>query len=141
MKKFLKKTYIHYYIITFALIISIYLIEAPTFTRAIIYSPSMGWRLVILVVSLAFAFVIGIKNIAKMKWLYPVSVAMFIYLIPPAIDLTRRYPGSFAYYMMYNVVLGFPEFLIHLIVAIIGMGIGFGIWKSRQKGDCTRLPQ
>jgi len=132
VRKFLQKTSVHYYVITVVLITAIYLMEAPTFTRAVIYSPSTGGRFIIIAVSFVFAFTMGIKNISKVKWLYPASVATFAYLIPPAIDLMCRYPGSFAYYMMYNVFLGFPFFLLHFLVAMLGLGIGLRIWKSRQ---------
>ena len=131
VRNFLEKTSARYYFITVAIITAICLIETPTFRRAVIYSPGMGWRLVILAVSVAFAYVMGSKNISKVKWLYPVSIAAFVYLVPPAIDLMHRYPDSFGYYMMYNILLGFPLFLIHLIIAMIGMIIGLRIWKSR----------
>ena len=97
--------------------------------RAVVYSPDLFDRLLILVVTFAFAYGLGAKNVFSARWAYPISTAAFVYLVPPAIDLLRRYPDSFGYYFMYNLLLGLPFFLLHLAVPIIGIRIGLRLSK------------
>jgi len=82
-------------------------------------------------ITFVMALRLGIKQV-HLKWLYPISVALFAYLVPASIAFLIHYQPWLGYYFMYYLVWGFLfYFLIHLLVGILGLLLGTLIWKRR----------
>ena len=83
----------------------------------------------ILVLSFITALVLGINNIRLV--IYPVFVATFVWLVPPAIYWLLYSQVNYynlMYYMLYTFIF---VFIGQLLMAYLGLGIGLLIFKIR----------
>ncbi|MCL2568035.1 MAG: hypothetical protein FWE12_01180 [Oscillospiraceae bacterium] len=81
---------------------------------------------------------LGLKN-THWKRLFPLSVALFAYLVPASIAFLIHYQPWLVYYFMYYLVWGFLfYFLIHLFFGALGLGFGSFIRKKRAHKEANQ---
>ena len=129
---FLKKVW-HYYAITFALIAVLFMLR-NTDPRVVgvagLYGLNSTTLILVIAISSVAALDMGLKNI-RLKWLYPVFVSLFAYLILPLVVFLTYCQADSPYYFMYYLVLGFFYiFLIQVTVTLLSLLLGVLIRKK-----------
>ena len=131
----LKKAW-HYYAVTFVLI-TILFMSRNTDPRVVgvagLYGFNSATLFLVVVVSSFAALDMGLKNV-RLKWLYPVSVSLFSYLILPVVTFLTYYQADSFFYFMYYLALGFfYVFLLQIVVTSLGLLLGVLIGKKCAK--------
>ena len=124
MKIFFKKIKWQYYLFTFILMT----VMAVTYTGENIFVFVLSC-----IIHLIIAFYLGIRN-AYLSWLYPISAALFAYLVHQQLIFFLHFHTINAYFFMYNMAFGFFfVFIVYLAVSYLGLGLGIGLrllaWK------------
>jgi len=139
VKSIFAKMKLHYYILTLILVIILFIFEGARPTHHVLDSPLIYGYLGHIFL-LAFTFFIsmyfGITKTYK-KWLYPIYVVLFIYVVVPYIALIFiNQPAVTRYFLSAGfLVYGFIfVFLPHIIAPLLGMGLGCLINKVRKWG-------
>jgi len=121
-----------HHIVTFVIILAAHFVRGIPHPFSISYGLSLPSQIIVYVIVFAMAFDIGIKN-AYLKWVYPISIAIFAYLIPPLIA-TYYHLSSITHHFLYYLAYGFLFiFLTHLTVAFLGLGLGVLVFKQCSK--------
>jgi len=139
MKFIFVKMKLHYYILTLVLVIILFIFEGARPTHHVLDSPLIyGYLGHIFLLALTFivSMYLGITKTYK-KWLYPICVVLFIYTVVPYIALifinqpaVTRYFLS-AGFLFYGFIF---VFLPHIIIPLLGMGLGSLIYKVGKRG-------
>ena len=133
----LKKAW-HYYVFTLAFITFLFMIR-NTDPRVVGVAGLYGLNSATLILTVALssitAFVMGMKNI-RSKWLYPVLVSLYAYLVLPLVVFLTYFQADSPFYFMYYVALGFfYVFLVQVTVTLIGLLLGVMIRKKRTRKE------
>jgi len=134
MESIFGKIKFHYYIITFAVAMILFIIEDARSSH-VLDSPFLyGYtgHIIILVLSFAISIYLGLIN-ADLKWRYPFYVAGFVHYIPPFVYIIFVYKDEAGYFFLYYLTLGLIiVFLPHAIVPLLGIVIGSLIYRLKK---------
>ena len=127
-----------YYGFTFALVTFLFIIR-DTDPRSVgvagLYGFNSDTLFWVVVLSSVAALVMGLKNV-RFKWLYPVSVSLFAYLVLPIITFFIYYQADSPFYFYYYLFLGFFYiFLVQIIATSLSLLLGVLIRKIRKKNE------
>ena|GEM_PF-8924 len=131
MKKIFSKKYLfrNCLLITAILSVAVHFIGERNIGNWIFGFSQLSFGL-ILVTAFGTAIALGLKD-DKIKWLYPILSAMFIYLLPPLLSIDQIGFGYFMYYLVFGALLFFAA---SLITALLGVIIGSAIaWVRRKR--------
>jgi len=132
---YVKKYALHYYIITLLLATLVFFNEGTY----LLGPQSAGYRpsdlAIIFFASFGMAVDLGLKNIPK-KWLFPISTALYVCLVPAVISLLIHFESYLVYYLMYGLAYHFIFiFPLQLIIASAGIVVGLLIRKRQHKEE------
>ena len=134
MKQLSIKMKLQYYLLTFAVIVVLFIIEDPRPIHHMLDSPLVYGELgyiILLTLILIISIYLGIGN-AYRKWLYPLCIALFAYLVVPYVSVIfMTQPEVIRYFLNYFWFFGFSFIFIPLMaVSFFGIGIGYMIRKT-----------
>ena len=135
MKQLFAKMKLHYYLITLAVVVVLFVITdarpAHPLDDPLIYGGYAG-HFSLLFLSFGVSMYLGFIN-AYRKCIYPVYNALAVYSIVPYVSLIFiNQPRVTNFFFSYLLVFGFFfMFLPHIIVSYLGIGFGYLIRKYK----------
>ena len=125
---------LQYYLLTFITAIVLFIIEDARPTHQMLDSPliygDLGY-IILLTLTVTVSIYLGIKN-AYRKWIYPLCVGFFAYLVVPYISIIFiNQPEVTHYFATFFWFMGFI-FIFLPLVTISYFGIGLGVLIRRR---------